>query len=215
MRLHLISRIAGLAAKPYTILPNFISSDAPPADGPEGDIITIGTLEPRKNQVFLLYVLAAARKRGRCYSLTIVGRGEDESKLRAEAFRVGVSDQVRFAGYVHRASRLIHRHRVYAHAAKMESFGIVLIEALAAGIPVLAPAVGGIPEVVSDGVDGYLWNINDVDGSAAKLIGILEDESLRLRMGAAGQAKYNGEFRTDHVAPKLYRFLTSAESGSI
>jgi len=93
----------------------------------------------------------------------------------------------------------------------MESFGIVLIEALSAGVPVLAPAVGGIPEVITDGTDGYLWDITDVEGSTTKLILLLDDEGLRLRMGFAGRAKYIRQFRTDHLAPTLYSFLVAAE----
>ena len=215
MRSHLVSRIAGLAERPYKILPNFVSALARVADGPSGDIISIGTLEPRKNQAFLLRVLAAARKRGKYYSLTIVGKGEDESELRAEASRLGIAGQVVFAGYLKGASCLIPRHRVYAHSARMDNLPLALIEALSAGVPVLAPPVGGIPEIVTDGVHGYLWDINDVDGSTTKLIGILDDERLRLRMGAAGLEKYNWHFRTDHLAPKFYRFLVSGETGHI
>jgi O-antigen/teichoic acid export membrane protein/glycosyltransferase involved in cell wall biosynthesis len=211
MRSHLVSRIAGLAEKPHKILPNFVGALARAADGPSGDIITIGTLEPRKNQTFLLYVLAAARRRGKHYSLTIVGKGEDESQLRAEASRLGIAGQVKFAGYVKNASCLIARHKVYAHSARMENLPLALIEALSSGVPVLAAPVGGIPEIVTDSVDGYLWDINDVDRSTTKLIGILDDESLRLRMGAAGREKYSCHFRTDHLAPKLHRFLMSGE----
>jgi PST family polysaccharide transporter len=215
MRLHLISRIAGLAERPYKILLNFISPPALVADGPSGDIITIGTLEPRKNQTFLLHVLAAARKRGKSYSLTIVGKGEDESHLRAEASRLGIAGQVAFAGYVKGASCLIARHKVYAHSAILENLPIAPIEALSAGVPVLAPPVGGIPEIVTDGVDGYLWDLNDVEGSTTKLIGILDHDGLRLRMGAAGKDKYNCQFRTDRLAPQLYRFLVSGEGGGV
>jgi O-antigen/teichoic acid export membrane protein/glycosyltransferase involved in cell wall biosynthesis len=211
MRLHLVSRIAGLAERPYKILPNFISPPVAAVDGPSGDIITIGTLEPRKNQMFLLHVLAAARRRGRSYSLTIVGRGEDELVLRAEAARLEIAGQIRFAGYVKEASSLIPRHKVYVHSARIENLPIVLIEAIAAGVPVLAPAVGGIPEIVTDGIDGYLWDLADVERSTSKLIGILDDGGLRLRMGAAGREKYNRRFRTECLAPQLYQFLVSGE----
>ncbi len=215
MRSHLISRIDGLVERPYIVLPNFVSPPVPAADGPSADIIAIGTLEPRKNQAFLLRVLAAAKRHGKYYSLTLVGKGEDELELRAEASRLDIVGQVAFAGYVNVASCLISRHKVLAHSAKMENLPIALIEALSAGVPVLAPPVGGIPEIVTDGVDGYLWDINDIDGSAAKLIRVLEDEDVRFRMGVAGRVKYNRQFRTDDLAPKLYRFLISGQDGAV
>ena len=214
MRLHLISRIAGLGERPYKILPNFISPPVPMGDGPSADIIAIGTLEPRKNQSFLLHVLAAARKRGKAYSLTIIGNGEDELALRTEAARLGIAGQVQFAGYMKGASCLIPRHKVFAHSARMENLPIALIEALSAGVPVLAAPVGGIPEIVTDGVEGYLWDLMDIERSTTKLIDILDDDGLRLRMGTAGREKYNCRFRTDRLAPELYHFLMSGEGSN-
>jgi glycosyltransferase involved in cell wall biosynthesis len=208
MRSLLTSRVSGLAERPHMVIPNFVPPPSAPDGGPSGDIITIGTVEPRKNQQAILRILAEARKRGRIYKLTIVGRGELDRELRALASDLGISAQVTFAGYVENASRLLHNHRIYVHAAKMESFGIVLIEAFSAGLPVLAPAVGGIPEILTDGAEGYLWDPNNAEDSATRLISILDDEQRRHMMGATALATYNARFRSDRVARQLYRFVT-------
>jgi glycosyltransferase involved in cell wall biosynthesis len=159
-------------------------------------------------------LIAEARELGRVYKLTIVGSGELDGELRAVASELGISAQVTFAGYVKNASRLLYRHRLYVHAAKMESFGIVLIEAFSAGLPVLAPAVGGIPEILTDGAEGYFWDPNDVKTGAMRLISILDDEHLRRSMGGAAFATYNARFRSDRVAQRLYRFVTGLNSES-
>jgi O-antigen/teichoic acid export membrane protein/glycosyltransferase involved in cell wall biosynthesis len=208
MRSLLASRIPGLADRPHLVIPNFVPPLAAAAGGPSGDIITIGTLEPRKNHRAILRIIAEAGKRGRVYKLTIVGRGELDDELKALACELGIDSQVTFAGYVENGSRLLHNHRIYVHAAKMESFGIVLIEAFSAGLPVLAPAVGGIPEILTDGAEGHFWDPDDVEASATQLMLILEDESRRRIMGLSALATYNARFRSDLLVRQLYRFIT-------
>ena len=78
---------------------------------------------------------------------------------------------------------------LYVHAARAEAFGLVLVEAMACGLPVVATAVGGIPEVVDDQVTGYLVPQGDSTQMAARILTLLSDPSRRLRMGANGQAK--------------------------
>ena len=207
MRSHLISVFQDLQRKASAVVPNFVAFPRPLSDGPTGDIITIGTLERRKNQGFLLHVLAEANRRGKRYSLTVVGRGELESALKRLAVELKIEGQVTFAGYFPKAAGLLHSHRVYAHAATVENLPIALIEALSVGLPVLAPAVGGIPEIITNGIEGYLWDTNDPVASAQLLIGVLENTHLLDAMSAAAQRKYSSHFRAEQVAPRLYKFL--------
>lgn len=211
MCVHLISRIAGLADKSHAIIPNFVRAPLPAFDGPSGDIITIGTIEPRKNQQAIIRIVAEASRRGSRYKLTIVGSGECEGQLKAIAEELGVSDLVTFTGYVPHAASLLRRHRVYAHAAIIENFGIVLIQAFAAGLPVLAPAVGGIPEIITDGVDGLFWDTSDPEKAAEQLIHILENERTWEKMSAAASATYNSRFNASTIAFDLYRFVTGSD----
>jgi len=209
MRSQLEETIPGLQGVGSIVNPYFIARPAP-CNPPSvtGDIITIGTLEPRKNQSFLLRVIAEANRMGRRYTLTIVGDGPDRRRLELLARELGVADQTGFVGFVRNAAQLIPGHRVYCHGAKMESFGIVLIEGMACGLPVLAAPVGGVPEVFSDGVEGCYWSLDDAVSAARILVSVLDDAERYARMSKAALQK----FRTCYdemgtVAPKLDDFL--------
>jgi glycosyltransferase involved in cell wall biosynthesis len=175
------------------------------------DLIAIGSLEPRKNQEFLLRVLAEARRRGRVYSLTLVGSGEDRQRLEALGHYLGVATQVCFLGRQQNAASLLSTHKLLVHSALIESQGIVLIESLAAGVPILAPAVGGIPEVFDDGIEGRYWALTDVDASASMLIGLMEDDALRMRMAHAAKERYRSKF--NHKL--IFQSLSQAVYGEV
>jgi glycosyltransferase involved in cell wall biosynthesis len=95
----------------------------------------------------------------------------------------------------------------------MESFGIVLIEAMSSGLPVLALPVGGVPEVVRPGVDGFLWNQDDAIGAAGQLITVLETAGLAERMGMAGRERVQDEFSDQVVGSRLEQFLAQTTRG--
>ncbi len=196
------ARLAAMRSVPQSVIPNFIKRagrrDAGPATG--GDLIAIGTLEPRKNQAFLLHVLARARSHGHVYTLTIVGDGPDRAKLVALTGALGLQDQVTFAGFQKDAARLIPQHRLLVHAALMENMPITLIEALAMGRPILAPAVGGIGEVFSHGVEGYFWPLDDAEAACALLIKASADAAAYQRLSQAALARYREKFDNDLLA---------------
>lgn len=194
-------------------LPNFV--EAPVADSRparSGDLISIGTLEPRKNQQFLLQVLAAAKQKGHSYTLTLVGDGPDRSMLESLAGTLGVAGQVTFAGFVPDAWRLMPGFRAYAHGAKLENFPLVLVHAMSYGLPMLAAPVGGIPEAFEDGIEGRFWALDDPAGGAEKLIALLEDEPGRAAMARAAKLRYGERYETDAVARRLTRFLLSGQT---
>lgn len=200
-------RMPAVDAVAQSVIPNFIGSPVPmpaPGDGgcvrAERDLIAIGTLEARKNQAFLLHVLARAKACGYLYTLTLVGSGPDHATLIALTSQLGLRDQVCFAGFQLNAARLIPRHRFLVHAALIENMPITLIEALAVGRPILAPAAGGMVEVFSDGVEGYFWPLDDIDAATCLLIKALSDADGYQRMSAAAVARYRQKFRGDLLA---------------
>jgi glycosyltransferase involved in cell wall biosynthesis len=196
MRGVLLERLPRAARVPHIVLPHFAAAPALDSVAPtiSGDMIAIGTLEPRKNQAFLLQVLARANSMAGPYTLTLVGDGPDRSRLEALARELGVANQVTFAGFRQNAAALIPRHRILVHAARVENVGIALIEALAAGRPILAPAVGGIPEVFSHGVEGYYWPLDDIEHAATVLVQALSDAGTYQRLSQAALARYQQQF---------------------
>ncbi len=211
MRRIVLARNPALADVEQEVIPNFPEHAAvnPSLAQPvHGDIISIGTLEPRKNQAYLLHVLAEALRRGYIYRLTLVGDGPSRAEWEILAKQLDIAGQVQFLGYVTRASNLIPGHRVFAHAARMESFGIVLIEAMSYGLPILAPAVGGITEVFDDGVEGMHWPLDDAAVGATKLIEVLEDPQMWQHMSQAAKERYQTRFAPDVLGPKWVSTIT-------
>ena len=171
------------------------------------DIVSVGTLEPRKNQAYLLQVVAEAKKLGNHYSLTLIGDGPDRGKLELLANTLEITNQVNFMGFQKNAAQFLAGHRVYAHSAMIENLPIVLIEAMASALPLLAGSSGGIPEIFSDGVEGFFWPLDNPAEGARKLICLVEDDDLYRKMSQAAVSRFAGTFSTYEVANRLLAFL--------
>ncbi len=210
MQVELPRRVPGVLAVRSAVIPNFVkalSSDQVMASSRGRDLVSIGTLEPRKNQQFLLQVLAQAKSRGHVLTLTLVGDGPDRSALEGLAKQLGVADQVWFAGFCAGARDYIPGHKLYVHSALMETQGLALIEALSAGVPVIAGPVGGIVEVFSDGLEGRYWPLEDVCAACDVLLEVMEREGGLAQMGQAASLRFKTEFESSVVGQRLYDFL--------
>jgi len=195
---------------PSVVIAHAVEEPAPAAGserGTRGDLISIGTLEPRKNHAFLLDVLSRLHAAGYPLRLTLVGDGPERERLERTAARLGLAEAVTFAGRVVPAAPLIAGHRVYVHASRMESFGLALVEAMACGRPVFAPAVGAVAELLRDGREGRLWDLEDPDAAAGALVELFADAALERRMGAAARHRYLTCYAPDAVTPRLRRAL--------
>lgn len=206
-------RIPRIRNVPGIVIPNPVAVTMPASwPEPTADLITVGTLEPRKNHGYLLQVLDAAARRGYRYTLTVVGDGPGQRALGALTHDLGLSDQVRFVGYQAEPRRFLRDHRLYCHTATMESFGIALVEAMGEGLPVIAGAVGGVPEVFRPGREGVFWPLDDPASAASVLIELMEDEPRRSRMAAAARTRALTEFSADVVGRRLLSFLDTFSS---
>lgn len=201
-------RIAGSQAVPSVVVPNAVPVREAPAVVPTSDdLLTVGSLEPRKNQGYLLEVLRAAAQRGHRYRLTVLGDGPDLSSLQTQARCLGLADEVAFHGHHDNPRALMASHRIYCHTATMESFGIVLAEAMSEGLPVLAGAVGGIPEVVRHGIEGEHWPLDDPDAAAEQLICLMENRDRRAAMSVAARERARSVFAPEVQVTRLHAFL--------
>lgn len=209
MRRELTLRIPSIEEIPYRVIPNFLRDPglAEKNDSPLRDLICIGTLEPRKNQWYAIEIVAAAKQMGRPINLTVVGDGVDRLALQDLTKNLGVTDLVNFAGYVKQGADLMWWHRAYLHVARMESFGIVLVEAMSRGLPVFAPAVGGIPEVFANGIEGRVIPLNDAHTAACLIIEWLDSEATLEQVGIAARTRFLISFEETFVAGTLTDFL--------
>lgn len=194
-------RLPVLQSVKQRVIPNFTPSiRGEGVSNIHSDLIAIGTLEPRKNQSYLLRVLLECKKLGYKYSLTIVGDGPDRVQLENMAKNLGIAEQVHFLGFLSEASELISSHRLFVHSSVMESFGIVILEAFARGKPIVAAAVGGIPEIVTEGENGLFWNLDDPQGGAKILMTLLNNPTLLNRMSVQAKQTFDNKFNPAFIA---------------
>lgn len=204
------------AACPSLQIANFCHAPVAPdnqASLPQRDMVSIGTLEQRKNQAYLLHVLAAMKKFDLGYNLDLIGDGPDRSSLEALARKLDIASQVRFLGYQAQASRFLPGYRVYVHSATLENMPYTLIEALGSGLPVLAGAVGGIPEIFESGREGYFWPLDDPEEGARLAARILADTALHQQLSQQARQRFADHFAAEKVGARLQDFLTMVVSG--
>jgi glycosyltransferase involved in cell wall biosynthesis len=150
-------------------------------------LLTVGRLAREKRFDVLLAAFASAA-RGGPERLLIVGGGSEAVELRAIASGLGIATQVAFAGPLEH-DRVLDCYAaadLFAFASPTETQGMVVVEAMAAGLPVVAVGAGGVAEVVTDGVTGLL-TAQDADALAGAMRRMLDDPELRGRCAAAGR----------------------------
>ncbi len=159
-----------------TLLPNAIdcsrfsaSTATPPTTDGAVRLINIGSFVAKKNQAFLLGVMQQLRSGGIDAYLTLVGDGPLRQDVMDKAKRMGLDSFVHFPGNVSRVEELLWESHVYVHSATYEPFGLVLLEAMAAGLPVVALDGRGNRELIVDGENGYLLNIGDEESFAQRI----------------------------------------------
>ena len=207
IRRAVLERIPNLVSVPSVVIPNFLEVAATRVSSPTHDLVTLGALEPRKNQAFILEVVASAVARGHSYRLTVIGDGPDRGRLERQADALGIADLVTFVGHHPNPREILRRHRLYCHAAVMESFGIAITEAMAEGVPVVIAPIGGAGELIRPGVEGETWDLADSGKAADLVISLMEDPERLAAMGARALDCARTRFAAGTQAPRLLDFL--------
>lgn len=127
-------------------------------------------------------------------SLVVFGQGPRRAALEQQVRDTGLTGVVRFAGFRHDLPRWLGCLDLLVHPALMEGLGVSLLQASAAGVPIIASRAGGMPEAVRDGVNGLLVPPGDAGALAAALAQLIEDQALRRALGAAGPRLIEAEF---------------------
>jgi glycosyltransferase involved in cell wall biosynthesis len=213
MRNRLLSRLPALTKEKSEIIPNFIETPVPSETSTRRDLIAIGTLEPRKNQEYILQVIAHLKSQGVQVSATIVGDGEDRTKLTALALTLGIDQQVFFAGNVPNAGGLLSSHTLQVHAARLENCPIALVEGLASGLPLVAAKVGGIPEIF-DETSGRFWDLSSVSDGAQCVSSLLSNPALLASMRSASRRRFDEKFSPMVAGEQMDRLFRSLYKSS-
>ena len=194
----------------------FAPGDGEQRDGPL-EVLTVGRVDPVKGQPLLVEAIAELRRRGVDARLTFVGDGPGLAELGELAARTGVDDRVAFPGAVGQDEiRAFYRRAdVFALPSFAEGLPVVLVEAMACGVPVVASRITGIPELVDDGVSGLLVTPGRGDELADALAALAADPARRAQMGRAGRAKVVADFDIERTTGQLRDvFAQYVESGA-
>lgn len=199
-----VSRIAPAAR--ITVVPNYVI--VPPAANDEArhmqEVLFLGLIGRRKGTFDLIPAFAEASEQHPDARLTIGGNGEVD-KAKDLIASLGAGDRAALAGWVGPAAKeeLLKRSGIYVLPSYNEGLPMSVLEAMAAGLAVITTRVGGIPELITDGVDGLLIEPGDRDGLKRSLAALLEDEALRSRLARAGRSRVEEKYSDRAILPLL------------
>lgn len=197
--------------RPIAVVPNFVDPDrhgsAIPSCIPEKEserqvtLMHISNFRPLKRLGDVVRIFERVRRKLDA-RLMLVGDGPEFGRTRDLVAELGLADRVRFVGVVDEVAPLLAAADLLLLPSETESFGLVALEAMASGVPVVASRVGGLPEVVEHGVSGYLAPVGDVEAMADCSLRILADCEVRRRFGEAARLRAVRLFDWHQVVPR-------------
>jgi len=189
----------GVPCKRVTVIHNGVDTDKfhPGPPRPRGHrLLWVGRLSPEKGLKYLIEALPLVRERVPDVHLTLVGEGSQEEALRSQAEALGVADAISFAGPRPHDDipELMRQADLFVLPSLNEGFGIVLIEAMASGLPIVASDTGGIPEIVEHGRTGVLVPPGESDSLAWAIMEVLRDGARTTEMVEGALAEVHKRF---------------------
>jgi len=189
-----------------------LDSEAKPGE----NLLYVGRLAAGKGLPMLFESLVALKSSHPNCRLTVVGDGPDRHNLETLVDAMALGDRVTFAGYQSQSDvrRYLTQVDIFILPSFSEGVPVVLMEAMAAGVPVIATRVGGIGELVDDGINGYLAIPGDSQSLTQHLDTLLKDPQRRAEFGAKGRDKVAQEFNIYSEVERLYKVLKAAKAGT-
>jgi|SRR5579859_1410813 len=171
-----------------------------PVDTQPPLIAMVARFAPQKDHATLLQALSGLLAMP--WALLLVGAGELESTIRAQVAALGLDHRVRILPPETNVGHLLMEAQIYVLSTHFEALPISILEAMRAGLPVIATNVGGISESVREGQTGLLTRQADVDGLRKALARLIADPALRLAMGSAGRHLWSAQFTASEMAAR-------------
>ena len=163
-------------------------------------VIHVSNFRPVKRANVVVEVFARVRKQVPA-RLVMVGDGPDLADASGLARSLGITDAVEFVGEQEQVVPLLSAADVFLLPSVQESFGLAALEAMSCEVPVVASRIGGLPEVVEDGVTGFLHAPDDLDGMAASTLRLLTDDALHRRVGSAARDVARRKYCDSKIVP--------------
>jgi glycosyltransferase involved in cell wall biosynthesis len=177
--------------------------EATPHTDSEPRLLCIGRLIPIKGHLVLLRALAQARAKVPAVTLDLAGRGALEPALKAYVRELGLDEAVRFRGFVSPVQAAIEDAAIVVVPSLGEGFGMVALEAMERARPVIASAVGGLPEIVADGETGLVVPSADAEALAEAIVALARDLARAAAMGRAGRDRALAEFTPERCVERI------------
>jgi glycosyltransferase involved in cell wall biosynthesis len=174
----------------------------------------VGRMTGVKDTGAVLEIVRTTRERGVEAVLCMVGDGPDRERLEQLAHELGIARSCFFVGYQPNVAGYYRLFDAFVLPSVTEGTPVSAIESLASGTAVVANRVGGVPDVVRDGVDGFLVEPGDIDGAASRLAELAGDPALRARLGESGRARVLERYSVARLVDdvdRLYRSLLAAK----
>jgi len=208
------------------VIQNFVNCDLYTPDrektqarfyAPEGEklLMHVSNFRPVKRVQDCVRILAEVLRHTPAH-LVMVGDGPERGPAEYLARELGLERHVSFLGKQNHVERIIPLAHVLLMPSDLESFGLVALEAMACGVPPVATRVGGVPELITDGMDGYLEAVGDIGAQAARVVRLLTDDELYARLSGAARRTATERFCTDRIIPQYeqyYEDVCSRPSG--
>jgi N-acetyl-alpha-D-glucosaminyl L-malate synthase BshA len=206
--------------RPIEVIPNFVNCDQykPIKDEAarsaargrlalpdEAILMHLSNFRPVKRIVDVVKVFAQVARQLPA-RLVLVGDGPDRSAAEYLAHDLKIHDKVHFMGKQERVDELLPLADLMVMPSEMESFGLAALEAMACKVPSIATLVGGVPELIDDGVTGLLYPVGDVEAMAAGAVSLLKDRDRLQAMRNAGRKTAQERFCASLVVPQYVRY---------
>jgi len=194
------------------VIPNFIDTERfhrfdkqhfKQALCPNGEkvIVHVSNFRPVKNATQVVEVFHRLRADDLPVKLLLVGDGPDRVPAEHKARELGVYDDIRFLGKQDPVEEILSIADVFLMPSGSETFGLAALEAMACDVPVVATDIGGLPELVRHGEDGFLCPLDDIDAFTARTRQLLTDEELHAQMAEAARTRAVETFDIDSIVP--------------
>jgi N-acetyl-alpha-D-glucosaminyl L-malate synthase BshA len=195
-------------ANEIRVIPNFVNCELyrPSAERPkEKRLIHLSNFRPVKRPLDCIRILAEVLQSTPA-ALWMVGDGPERGPAELLARELGVSGQVHFLGKRDHVENLIPYSHVFLLPSEMEAFGLAALEAMACGVPPVATQTGGVAELITAGVDGFLEPVGDIAAQAQRVVALLTDDALHARMALAARQTAQKRFDTSLIIPQYEQY---------
>jgi N-acetyl-alpha-D-glucosaminyl L-malate synthase BshA len=191
------------------VIYNFVNTEIyrPMENRPNGEkrLMHISNFRPVKRVTDCVRILAEVLKTTPVH-LYMVGDGPDRPEAHRLARDLGVERHVTFLGKQDHVERLFPKMHVLLMPSDMESFGLGALEGMACGVPPVATRVGGLPELVTDGVDGFLEPVGDIEAQSRRVVELLTDEERYRAMAQAARRTAVERFASSTIIPQYEKY---------